>query len=142
MAREAGTLEQALNVAGEKARIREANLQHERLRNKRIESQILQSQQTQEQLSLSSMQEYRSAAAYLDDMCQTVFHLGKIVTKKLEPKDTPGVEQYLNLLQALKEKQSEGIVTLAETKTVVNDVSERCVSPACLVQDVADFLGC
>jgi hypothetical protein len=142
MAREAGTLEQALNVAGEKARIHDANLQHERLRNKRIETQILQSQRTQEQLSLSSMQEYRSAAAYLDDMCQTVFHLGKIVMKKLEPKDTPGVEQCLNLLQALKEKQSEGIVTLAETKTVVSDISERCVSPACLLQDVTNFLGC
>jgi hypothetical protein len=125
MAREAGTLEQALHVAGEKARISEANLQHERLRNKRIESHILQSQQTQEQLSLSSMQEYRSAAAYLNDLCQTVFHLGKIVTKKLEPKDTPGVEQCLNLLKDLMEKQSAGIVTLAETKTVLSDVSKR-----------------
>ena len=124
-AHELRPLEQALRTADEKAKINEANLKHERLRNNRIEAQILNSQQIQEQLSLSSMQEYRTAAVYLDELCHTILQLGKIITKKIQPKDTPGVEQCLNLLKALKEKQSAGITTLAETKTVVNAVSER-----------------
>lgn len=123
--REARNLEQALLIAGEKARTSGANLHHERVRNKRIETQILQNQHTQEQIGLSSMQAYRSAAVELDDLCKIVLHLGKIITKKLEPKDTPGVKQCLSLLQALKEKQNTGISTLAETKTVVSDVSKR-----------------
>lgn len=118
-------LQQALDLAKERVRITESCLHHERLRNNRIETHILDAQQLQERLSLSSMQEYRKAAVYLDDLCQAIIYLSKIVIKKQQPRDTPGVVECLNLLQTLAKKQDTGITTLTDAKTLVRAISER-----------------
>lgn len=124
-AQEISPLQHALQLAEVKAQITDASLQHERLRNNRIETQMLASQQAQERLSLSSMQEYRNSAAYLDDLCQAIIQLSAIVTKKQSSKDSPSVADCLSLLQTLVEKQGTSTTMLTEMKAVVGMISGR-----------------
>lgn len=124
-AQEISPLQHALQLAEVKTQMTDASLQQERLRNNRVETQMLSSQQVQERLSLSSMQEYRNAAGYLDDLCQAIIQLSTTVTKKQPSKDTPGVVECLSLLQTLAEKQGTNMTTLTEMKAVVGMISER-----------------
>ena len=125
VAREVGPLEHTLHVAEEKARVNDAYLHHERLRNNRTETRILQMQKQQEHLSVAARQEYRSAAAYLDELCQTVLRLGSICAKRLQPTDPPGVEKCLTLLQTMMETQGLGNATLVDTKDLVGALTTR-----------------
>ena len=124
-AQESGALQQALCLTEERLQSADSCLHYERVRNDRIETQILHAQQIQERLSLSSMHEFRKAAAYLDDLCRAVVQIGKTMSKNGEAKDTPGVFQCLNILQLLVEKQGSSITKLTEAKSVVDVISER-----------------
>jgi predicted nucleic acid-binding Zn-ribbon protein len=123
--KEIGVIQHTLQLAKVEVQMTHASLQHERARNNRIESQMLGAQHTQERLKTSSMQEYRNAAGYLDEICKAIIHLSAIVTKKEQPKDTPGVLECLGLLQTLTEKQGTSTTTLDETKALVIMVSDR-----------------